>query len=73
MPVTAELWQLVPAIVGYFLRSLQPKPNSDHTGADVADFSSGGVLWEPQRMATFFVYFFSILWNSRLVYTIFFP
>lgn len=43
--LTVELWQLIPASVGYFL-GLQPMPNLDHTGSDVAELSSGSVLWK---------------------------
>lgn len=45
MLLTTGLWQLIPAIVGYFF-GLQPKPNLDHIGSGVTELSSGSVLLE---------------------------
>lgn len=49
MCLTVELWQLIPASVGYFL-GLQPMPNLDHTGSDVAELSSGSVLLKHREL-----------------------
>lgn len=74
VPVTPELWQLIPAIVGYFFRSTtQAKFRPHWFWCCCVVFRQCFV--RAQRTATLFIYFFSNIWNSSLDYTdfIFFP